>query len=123
MQQLVTHPQRFLGVHWAEPAYATRLLEITCGEKTRLDYAEWIFDLAHYWAKSQPYCEKDIRGFITNRLMYSVYREIFSLVEKKCISIEEVPSVIQYMVDANARGTQNLKGLPRNIGISFKIME
>jgi 3-hydroxybutyryl-CoA dehydrogenase len=157
LQQLVTHPQRFLGVHWAEPAYATRFLEITCGEKTRVDYAEWIFDLAHYWGKEPTLLRKDIRGFITNRLMYSVYREIFSLVEKKCITIEDadkafrydvgswitmmgifrrmdylglknfeiilknilpklsnedkVPSVMQYMVDADARGTQNLKGL------------
>lgn len=157
LQQLITHPQRFLGIHWAEPAYATRFLEITCGEKTRVDYAEWIFDLAHYWGKEPTLLRKDIRGFITNRLMYSVYREIFSLVDKKCITIEDadkafrydvgswitmmgifrrmdylglknfkvvlenilptlsngdkVPAMMQHMVDANARGTQNLKGL------------
>lgn len=157
LQRLIAHPERFLGIHWAEPAYATRFLEITCGDMTHIEYAEWIFDLAHQWGKEPTLLRKDIRGFITNRLMYAVYREIFSLVEKKAITIEDadkafrydvgswitmmgifrrmdylglknfevilknilptlsngekVPPVMQHMVDANARGTQNLRGL------------
>ena len=28
------YPERFLGMHWAEPAYATRFIELIRGEKT-----------------------------------------------------------------------------------------
>ena len=28
------HPERFLGMHWAEPAYATRFIELIRGEHT-----------------------------------------------------------------------------------------
>ena len=28
------HPERFLGMHWAEPAHATRFMELIRGEKT-----------------------------------------------------------------------------------------
>lgn len=157
LQSLLPHPERFLGVHWAEPAYATRFMEITCGEKTRMDCAEWIVALAHRWGKEPTLLRKDVRGFITNRLMYAAYREIMHLVEAGCISMEDadkafrydagswitlmgifrrmdytglkdwtgilknslpalsnesrVPPVMQRMVDTNARGTQNLKGL------------
>ena len=157
LQQFIPHPERFLGIHWAEPAYATRFMEITCGVETNLDYAEWVFRIAHYWGKEPTLLKKDIRGFITNRLMYAVYREIFHLISNGLATMEDadkafrydagswmtlmgvfrrmdfmglpdwahifksvfpilgnedkVPVLMQDMVDGNARGTQNLKGL------------
>ena len=34
MQKACQHPERFLGMHWAEPAYATRFLELIRGDHT-----------------------------------------------------------------------------------------
>jgi 3-hydroxybutyryl-CoA dehydrogenase len=96
LQQLVPNPERFIGIHWAEPAYATRFMEITCGTETRLDYAEQIFDMAHHWGKEPTLLRKDIRGFITNRLMYAVYREIFHLVGQGHVTIEDVDKAFRY---------------------------
>lgn len=96
LQQLVPHPERFIGIHWAEPAYATRFMEITCGADTCADYAEWIFDIAHQWGKEPTLLRKDIRGFITNRLMYAVYREIFHLVDQGRATIEDVDKAFRY---------------------------
>ncbi|GAA4464510.1 3-hydroxyacyl-CoA dehydrogenase [Nibrella saemangeumensis] len=157
LQQFVPDPGRFLGIHWAEPAYLTRFLEITCGRQTDITTAEWVMSLAHGWGKEPTLLRKDIRGFITNRLMYAVYREIFSLLESGKASLDdvdkafrydagswmtlmgifrrmdylglqdyadilrttfpqlsttdEVPAVMQEMVDSNARGVQNARGL------------
>lgn len=96
LQQFAPQPERFLGIHWAEPAYATRFMEITCGADTCTDYADLIFDIAHRWGKEPTLLRKDIRGFITNRLMYAVYREIFSLVEKGQATIEDVDKAFRY---------------------------
>jgi 3-hydroxybutyryl-CoA dehydrogenase len=96
LQHLVPNPGRFLGIHWAEPAYATRFMEITCGEKTCVEYAEWIFNIAHYWGKEPTLLRKDIRGFITNRLMYAVYRELFHLIEQGRISMEDADKAFRY---------------------------
>jgi 3-hydroxybutyryl-CoA dehydrogenase len=96
LQPLVPNPERFLGVHWAEPAYATRFMEITCGDKTKPEYAEWVFAIAHHWGKEPTLLRKDIRGFITNRLMYAVYREIFALVEKDFVTIEDADKCFRY---------------------------
>src|SRR5258705_7957352 len=96
LQQLVPNAERFIGVHWAEPAYATRFMEITCGADTCADYAEWIFDIAHQWGKEPTLLRKDIRGFITNRLMYAVYREIFHLVDQGFATIEDVDKAFRY---------------------------
>lgn len=96
LQELVPFPERFLGIHWAEPAHLTRFLEITKGTKTADSLAEWAFELAHFWNKEPTFLKKDIRGFVTNRLMYAVYREAFHLVEKGEASIEDVDKSFRY---------------------------
>lgn len=96
LQRMVDYPERFMGVHWAEPAYATRFLEIVPGESTDPENIEWIFRLAHLWKKEPILLKKDIRGFITNRLMYSVYREAFSLVSSGRASFEEIDKAFRY---------------------------
>ena len=90
LQGLTRHPERFIGLHWAEPSHTTRFLEVICGEQTDLRYAEFFYDIAHYWGKEPTLVRKDIRGFITNRLMYAMYREAFALVEDGYATIEDV---------------------------------
>ncbi|HRP57738.1 3-hydroxyacyl-CoA dehydrogenase family protein [Agriterribacter sp.] len=96
LQAFVPGPERFLGIHWAEPAFATRFLEIICGEKTSDQTANWVFELAHLWRKEPTLLRKDIRGFITNRLMYSVYREALTLVENGYATIEDADKAFRY---------------------------
>ncbi len=98
LQMSVSHPERFIGIHWAEPAYVTRFMEITCGTETCLDYAEWIFRVAGHWGKEPTLLRKDIRGFITNRLMYAVYRELFHLVDNGKVTIEDADKAFRYDV-------------------------
>ena len=96
LQTFVPNPERFIGIHWAEPAFATRFLEIVCGEKTAPETADWVFELAHQWGKEPTLLRKDIRGFITNRLMYSVYREALTLVENGHATIEDADKAFRY---------------------------
>ncbi len=90
LQKLTRHPGRFLGLHWAEPAHTTRFLEIICGDDTVIGNGEWLYALSHMWGKEPILVRKDIAGFITNRLMYAMYREAISLVENGYATIEDV---------------------------------
>lgn len=96
LQNYVKYPQRFLGIHWAEPAYMTRFLEITCGQQTDMKYAELAFEIAHFWGKEPTLLKKDIRGFVTNRLMYAVYREGLSLADRGDATIEDMDKAFRY---------------------------
>ncbi|WP_206365195.1 3-hydroxyacyl-CoA dehydrogenase family protein [Sphingobacterium corticibacterium] len=98
LQQFVSNPHRFIGVHWAEPAYMTRFLEVTCGAKTDLDIAKRVMELGKSWGKEPTLLRKDIRGFITNRLMYAVYREALTLVENGDVTMEDADKVFRYDV-------------------------
>ncbi len=83
-------PERFIGLHWAEPSHTTRFLEIICGDLTDISKAEWLYELSNLWGKEATLVRKDIRGFITNRLCYAMYREAFYLVENGYATIEDV---------------------------------
>jgi 3-hydroxybutyryl-CoA dehydrogenase len=90
LQEKAKYPERILGIHWAEPAHVTRFLEIICGKRTDLRYAQRVVVLAKAWGKEPSLLRRDIRGFITNRLMYAMFREAFFLVENGYANIEDV---------------------------------
>lgn len=96
LQQYLQHPERFMGIHWAEPAFATRFLEITCGEKTDVSLAEMMQEEAKHWEKEPTLLYKDIRGFITNRLMYAIYRQGFELINHGSVDMAGLDKCFQY---------------------------
>lgn len=90
LQKHTKHPERFFGLHWAEPSHTTRFLEVICGELSDVSRGEYLHGLSQGWGKEPTLVRKDIRGFITNRLMYAMYREAFYLVENGYATVEDV---------------------------------
>jgi len=90
LQKLTQHPERFLGLHWTEPAHTTRFLEIICGDESNIAHSEYLYELSSHWGKEPILVRKDIAGFITNRLMYAMYREAISLVENGYATVEDI---------------------------------
>jgi len=90
LQQGALHPERIVGIHWAEPAHTTRFMEIICGSETRPKCAEFAAALSRRWGKEPSIVKRDIRGFITNRCMYALMREAFYLVESGYATIADV---------------------------------
>lgn len=75
------HPERFLGMHWAEPAHATRFLELIRGEQTSDEAFAAAADLAKASGKEPCLVQQDVPGFIINRIGYAMYREALNLLE------------------------------------------
>ena len=90
LQKLTNKPERFFGLHWAEPSHTTRFLEVICGELSDPKKGEYLYELSHCWGKEPTLVRKDIRGFISNRIMYAMYREAFYLVENGYATVEDV---------------------------------
>ena len=90
LQKGASHPERFMGIHWGEPAHVLRFMEIICGDQTDLRYVERARALAERWGKEPSIVRRDVRGFLTNRCMYAMLREAFYLVESGYATIEDV---------------------------------
>jgi 3-hydroxybutyryl-CoA dehydrogenase len=69
------HPARFVGMHWAEPAHITRFMELVRGEETSETAFQTAATFARQIGKDVCACQKDLPGFIVNRMAYAMYRE------------------------------------------------
>jgi 3-hydroxybutyryl-CoA dehydrogenase len=90
LQKERMHPERFLGMHWAEPAYATRFMELIRGERTGDAAFEKAVALSRAAGKEPSLVLKDVPGFIVNRLGYAMYREALHLLETEVADAESI---------------------------------
>jgi 3-hydroxybutyryl-CoA dehydrogenase len=81
LQEGLQVPERFLGMHWSEPAHATRFLELVPGELTSDIAMSTAVGLARACGKDPSVLATDIPGFIVNRLAYALYREALNLLQ------------------------------------------
>lgn len=87
--------ERALGTHWWNPPHQIPLVEMIRTEWTSdpvLDRMEAILAEA---GKSPVRVEKDVPGFIGNRLQHAMWREAISLVEHGICSAEAVDTVVK----------------------------
>lgn len=90
LQEGTLHPERILGIHWDEPAHVTRFMEIIPGNATAPEYMDRVAERAVAWGKEPSRLRKEIRGFITNRISYAMFREACSLVDAGICTVEDV---------------------------------
>jgi len=90
LQQKRKHPQRFVGMHWAEPAHATRFLELIRGAATSDETMRRTEELGRRLGKDPTICQQDVPGFIVNRIAYAMYREALHLVETGVADVETI---------------------------------
>lgn len=90
LQEDARRPARFVGVHWDEPAHITCFMEIIMGRHTTRRFARLTLQLAEAWGKEPSLLRRDIRGFITNRISYAMFREACHLVDSGICTPEDV---------------------------------
>ena len=87
---------RFLGMHWFNPAHLIPLIEIIRNDETDQKSVETVKNLALEIGKKPVTCKKDVPGFIANRIQFAVLRECMDIVEKDVATIEDVDAVMKY---------------------------
>jgi 3-hydroxybutyryl-CoA dehydrogenase len=86
---------RALGTHWWNPPHMIPLVEVIKTEWTDLGVAQATYDLLADAGKTPVMVEKDVPGFIGNRLQHALWREAISLVENGICDAESVDTVIK----------------------------
>ena len=86
---------RAVGTHWWNPPHMIPLVEVVKTEWTDPDVAQSMFELLADAGKTPAMVEKDVPGFIGNRLQHALWREAISLVENGICSAETVDNVVK----------------------------
>lgn len=86
---------RALGTHWWNPPHMIPLVEIVKTKWTDPACAESMHELLSEVGKAPVMVERDVPGFIGNRLQHALWREAISLVEKGVCTAETVDEVVK----------------------------
>lgn len=86
---------RAIGTHWWNPPHMIPLVEVIKTEWTDADVADKMMALLADAGKTPVMVEKDVPGFIGNRLQHALWREAISLVERGICDAEAVDTVIK----------------------------
>lgn len=83
------NPDRFIGIHFFNPAPLMPLVEVIPGLLTDEQLPQKVYDLMKSWNKV-PVIAKDIPGFIVNRIARPYYGEALRIVEENIATPEQV---------------------------------
>lgn len=95
LQTGLSHPERVLGMHFCQPAYAVPFLEIIRGEMTSEETFAAGEALGLQLGKEPCLVRKDAPGFVVNRLGYALYREALHLVAEGISDPESIDRAVR----------------------------
>lgn len=94
MAAQVDDPSRVLGTHWFNPPYVMPLVEVIYGEETSDEAVDQVYDLLESIGKAPVIVQKDIPGFIANRLQTAMDYEAWSLLDRGIASAEDIDRAV-----------------------------
>jgi 3-hydroxybutyryl-CoA dehydrogenase len=117
LQKPRRRPQRFVGMHWAEPCHLTRFLEVVRGRQTDDATIDATIALGRAAGKEPSLVQKDVEGFIVNRIGYAMFREAFWLLENGVADVHTIDTSFRNAMSvwANVAGPfrwMDLTGIP-----------
>jgi 3-hydroxybutyryl-CoA dehydrogenase/5-formyl-3-hydroxy-2-methylpyridine 4-carboxylate dehydrogenase len=80
-------PERVVGMHWSNPPHLIPMIEVIPGERTSQATVEATSALVGRIGY-HPVLEKEVPGFVENRILYAILRECLDLVDRGIIDPE-----------------------------------
>ncbi len=112
----IPDPGRVVGCHWWNPPYLMPLVEVVRGKATTDRTVSRIRDYVEAVDRDPIVVERDVPGFVWNRIQFAVLRECVHLVEEGVASVSDVERAVRdgYALRTAAVGpfeTADLSGL------------
>ncbi len=92
---VVDDPGRVVGTHWFNPPYVVPLVEVVRGEATVDVTVDRTHALLEATGKTPVVVERDVPGFIGNRIQLAMAYEAFSLLEQGVASAEDIDRAVK----------------------------
>ncbi len=87
-------PQRFAGMHFMNPAYIMKLVEVVCGLRTSQETIDVITFVAKKMGKI-PVVVNDSPGFVSNRVLMPMINDAIFCLEEGVASKESIDSIMK----------------------------
>jgi 3-hydroxyacyl-CoA dehydrogenase len=81
------NPERVVGMHWSNPPHLIPMIEVIPGEQTSQETVDATSALVRRLGY-HPVVEREVPGFVENRILYAILRECLDLVDRGIIDPE-----------------------------------
>jgi 3-hydroxybutyryl-CoA dehydrogenase len=88
-------PERALVTHWFNPPHLTPVVEVVPGPHTSRDTVQTTLDLLLRLGKHPIRLQRELPGFLVNRVQVAIQREVWDLVGQGVATPEEIDAAIR----------------------------
>jgi len=88
-------PGRLIGMHWSNPPHLIPMIEVIPGEQTDPALVDTLLDIVKSFDYF-PVLEKEIPGFVENRVLYAILRECMALLEEGIVTPEGLDTCVKW---------------------------
>jgi 3-hydroxybutyryl-CoA dehydrogenase len=92
----LTTQHRMLGTHYFMPAHLVPAVEVVCSERSDTKVADLVSSYLESTGRVPVRVNRDIPGFLANRMQHALSREALSLVERGIATPEDVDKAVRY---------------------------
>jgi 3-hydroxybutyryl-CoA dehydrogenase/5-formyl-3-hydroxy-2-methylpyridine 4-carboxylate dehydrogenase len=96
LQAHISNPARMVGMHWSNPPHIIPMIEVIGGEQTAPETVQAIRELIRSLGLLPVVVKKDVPGFVENRVLYALLREVVDLVENGVIEPEDIDTCVSW---------------------------
>jgi 3-hydroxybutyryl-CoA dehydrogenase len=98
MAARMKHPDRFIGVHYAQPADAFPLVEVIRVAETRDDVLDAVKAMLARNGQGALVVNRPVPGFLINRLQHAMMHEALAMIEDGLCTAEDLDAVMRTMM-------------------------
>lgn len=95
MAESMTVPARLVGMHWSNPPHLIPMIEVIPGNATAPAHVDRLIEIVKAF-NYVPVLEKEIPGFVENRVLYAILRECMALLEEGIVTPEGLDACVKW---------------------------
>lgn len=88
-------PGRLIGMHWSNPPHLIPMIEVIPGEQTDPAHVDTLIGIVKAFDYF-PVLEKEIAGFVENRVLYAILRECMALLDEGIVTPEGLDTCVKW---------------------------
>ena len=90
------NPSRVVGMHWSNPPHLIPVIEVIRGADTSDETADATVEMVKSIGMVPAIVDKDIAGFVENRILYAIMREALHLLDEGVASAEAIDTITKW---------------------------
>jgi len=99
LSSLTDRPDKFIGVHFFNPPQLMKLVEVIPGTRTNSKVTQDVTNYINKINKHPVVCNKDVSGFIVNRVFIPLVHEALFSMDRDNVSMEVIDSAVKFKLE------------------------